>query len=383
MADSTDFGLKDIEYLVNGEYASGSNNTSSSAGVLNRPLVQIDANVRLLASVLAHQHNSDGSLKDSSVVTSMLDDGAVTEEKLGNGAVTEEKLDDGAITEAKLGSSSVTSGKIKDGAVVEGKLASNSVTSAKIASNAVTPAKTNFNSAVAMSSIEFSKTTSSSGHGGAIDFHYNGSTSDYTSRIIEKVSGRIDITAQNGLYLNGKELGSGGNLSDLNNDLEIDQVVGGTPYFVYAGYVSNSPLKLTRVSKLLHTQLDGSVTGNLGTVFLEGGQYTSLYLFNCLRFNGLNTSNLVGRTLRISFSYVEYISPYVVLRYTSSNLISSNNIRVDWSLNSIYVNSNYLDVNAEIVIPSDIKQQSGGQIVLMFFLYTSQETSVVSSISLY
>ena len=187
MADSTGFGLKDIEYLVNGEYASGSNNTSSSAGVLNRPLAQIDANVRLLAGVLAHQHNSDGSLKDSSVVTSMLDDGAVTE--------------------GKLGSSSVTSGKIKDGAITASKLASNSVSNAKIANNSVTPAKTNFNSAVAMSSIEFSKTTSSSGHGGAIDFHYNGSTSDYTSRIIESASGKLAITARNGLYLNGKELG--------------------------------------------------------------------------------------------------------------------------------------------------------------------------------
>lgn len=45
------------------------------------------------------------------------------------------------------------------------------------------------------SSIELN-TTSSTGHGGFIDFHYNGSTADYTSRIIENASGRLAITGQ-------------------------------------------------------------------------------------------------------------------------------------------------------------------------------------------
>ena len=45
------------------------------------------------------------------------------------------------------------------------------------------------------SSIEF-KTASGDASGGFIDFHYNGSTADYTSRIIENASGRLAITGQ-------------------------------------------------------------------------------------------------------------------------------------------------------------------------------------------
>ena len=39
-----------------------------------------------------------------------------------------------------------------------------------------------------------------------IDFHYNNSTDDYTSRIIENAAGAIDILAPNGLKLNGSNL---------------------------------------------------------------------------------------------------------------------------------------------------------------------------------
>ena len=51
--------------------------------------------------------------------------------------------------------------------------------------------------------IEFQSVGSSAGYGGYIDFHYNGSTADYTSRIIEDASGKVSITAANGLYVNG------------------------------------------------------------------------------------------------------------------------------------------------------------------------------------
>ena len=47
--------------------------------------------------------------------------------------------------------------------------------------------------------LEFKGTTSSSGHGGYIDFHYNGSTADYTSRIIEGSSGTLTL---NGMAVN-------------------------------------------------------------------------------------------------------------------------------------------------------------------------------------
>ena len=43
--------------------------------------------------------------------------------------------------------------------------------------------------------LEFSNIGSSAGHGGYIDFHYNGNTADYTSRIIEDASGQLTLSA--------------------------------------------------------------------------------------------------------------------------------------------------------------------------------------------
>lgn len=43
--------------------------------------------------------------------------------------------------------------------------------------------------------LEFSNISSSAGHGGFIDFHFNGSTADYTSRIIESASGKLHLVA--------------------------------------------------------------------------------------------------------------------------------------------------------------------------------------------
>nr|DAH31289.1 MAG TPA: tail protein [Caudoviricetes sp.] len=43
--------------------------------------------------------------------------------------------------------------------------------------------------------LEFSNMGSSAGHGGYIDFHFNGSTEDYTSRIIESAFGKLHLVA--------------------------------------------------------------------------------------------------------------------------------------------------------------------------------------------
>lgn len=60
-----------------------------------------------------------------------------------------------------------------------------------------------------VTSIEMSGTSSTSGHGGFIDFHYNGSTSDYTSRIIEDASGRLSLNSC--LYVANGNVGIGTN----------------------------------------------------------------------------------------------------------------------------------------------------------------------------
>ena len=51
---------------------------------------------------------------------------------------------------------------------------------------------------LATSSIELIPKTSAA-HGGHIDFHYNGSSSDYTSRIIESANGALSLQANNGV----------------------------------------------------------------------------------------------------------------------------------------------------------------------------------------
>ena len=62
-------------------------------------------------------------------------------------------------------------------------------------------------------SIEFTGPSSTAGHGGYIDFHYNGSTDDYTSRIIEDASGKISITASSGVYVNDSKVATATDLS--------------------------------------------------------------------------------------------------------------------------------------------------------------------------
>lgn len=86
--------------------------------------------------------------------------------------------------------------------------------------------------------LEFSNIGSSAGHGGFIDFHFNGSTEDYTSRIIEDASGQLTLRASinvtgdistagwckatNGFYgTNGvyfRQVGSIGEISIKNNN---------------------------------------------------------------------------------------------------------------------------------------------------------------------
>jgi len=53
--------------------------------------------------------------------------------------------------------------------------------------------------------LEFT-TASTSSHGGYIDFHYGGSTSDFTSRIIEDGSGQLDFVTANGIKINSGNL---------------------------------------------------------------------------------------------------------------------------------------------------------------------------------
>ena len=63
---------------------------------------------------------------------------------------------------------------------------------------------------ISPAAIELNPGTSAT-HGGFIDFHYKGDSSDYTARIIEGVNGkgRLDITASGGLFLNNQRVLTG------------------------------------------------------------------------------------------------------------------------------------------------------------------------------
>ena len=55
-----------------------------------------------------------------------------------------------------------------------------------------------------------------------LDFHYNNSTKDYTSRIIETGSGKVDVLATNGLFNNGKRVALKSDLATSNITLSVN-----------------------------------------------------------------------------------------------------------------------------------------------------------------
>ena len=54
-----------------------------------------------------------------------------------------------------------------------------------------------------------------------IDFHYNNSTENHTSRIIESASGKVDVLAANGLFVNGSKVQTTSDLQSIRLDLEV------------------------------------------------------------------------------------------------------------------------------------------------------------------
>lgn len=55
-----------------------------------------------------------------------------------------------------------------------------------------------------------------------LDFHYNNSTKDYTSRIIESASGKVDVLATNGLFNNGKQVALKSDFATSNITLSVN-----------------------------------------------------------------------------------------------------------------------------------------------------------------
>ena len=127
-------------------------------------------------------------------------------------------------------------------------------------------------------SIEF-KPTSSQSHGGFIDFHFKGDTSDYTSRIIEEASGKISIVAKNGVLVNGTAvLTSHQSLANcykitggaLNSGAQISRATYGT------SWINGRNAALVR-----QTSAPGSSWGPIGSCKVTSGSWD----FGCLSDN--------------------------------------------------------------------------------------------------
>lgn len=128
-----------------------------------------------------------------------------------------------------------------------------------------------------LGSVELTPSTSAS-HGGFIDFHWKGSTADYTSRIIEIAQGKLAITAANGLTLNGANVPTGTiptQTSQLTNN---------------SGYITSSALSSyaktsaipTKTSQLTNdsgflTSSSGGAAGATAYVTASGGTSASWY----------------------------------------------------------------------------------------------------------
>lgn len=147
-----------------------------------------------------------GSLATKSTITSAdITDGTITTNDIANGAITSAKILDGTITNADIANATITGAKIANNAVTGQKIANNTITATQLANNAVTTNKIQdeavTSSKINLSFIEFNPDTSAQ-NGGFIDFHYNGATTDYTSRIIENSKGLLSVVNSKGMYIN-------------------------------------------------------------------------------------------------------------------------------------------------------------------------------------
>lgn len=151
-------------------------------------------------------------------------------------------------------------------------------------------------------SLAFLNIGSSAGHGGFIDFHFNGSTKDYTSRIIEDASGQLTLKADtvnvtgdistagwckatNGFYgTNGvyfRQVGSIGEISVKNNNEFCWGTSDSVLHFNYRSATSGTTVKNfiwhAGSSSTYATHTMGSLTV-LGTAHATTGIYSDGYV---------------------------------------------------------------------------------------------------------
>ena len=166
-------------------------------------------------------------------------------------------------------------------------------------------------------SIELNSAGSLSGYGGFIDFHYNGSSSDFTSRIIEDASGRLYLNASNGVRIGNGVL----KWDSTNNAFKIEKF-DGTAANLYA-------------------------TGGVSALGMSAG-VTSI---DAMTFGYLTVNN----ELNFGSSAKMYMDDFFYIE--SSETISINSVEFDYEGN-VYTNGNvrasrfYLDSNRYLYVSS-------------------------------
>lgn len=160
-------------------------------------------------------------------------------------------------------------------------------------------------------SIEFQPSSSSAGNGGFIDFHYNQSTADYTSRIIEGASGVLAITG--GLRINNHSSNIGtvkvayAAATTVNNNTNTNltslSLEAGT-WVITAGV--RFPSNATGLRRMNVATSSGSANADVQLMAVNGGSTqlaytlivsptaTTTYYLNCYQNSGSNLSLSAG-----------------------------------------------------------------------------------------
>lgn len=120
-------------------------------------------------------------------------------------------------------------------------------------------------------SIELNNYGTLSGYGGFIDFHYNGSSSDYTSRIIEDASGRLFLDASVGVRIGNALL----SWDSDNNALKIQKIDGTAANFYATGGVS--ALGVSAGASSIDAMTFGYVTITNRQTFDDGDYQHTIY----------------------------------------------------------------------------------------------------------
>lgn len=160
-------------------------------------------------------------------------------------------------------------------------------------------------------SIEFQPSSSSAGNGGFIDFHYNQSTADYTSRIIEAASGALTVSGSLTVGGHSSAIGTVKQAyataktvnNNTNTNLTSISLEAGT-WVITAGV--RFPSNATGLRRMNVATSSGSANADVQLMAVNGGSTqlaytlivsptaTTTYYLNCYQNSGSNLSLSAG-----------------------------------------------------------------------------------------